>query len=193
MPFEPHLIEPAAPPLDAAGDLVLDESLTKLAQQLQREALGLANRFPAERADSGAAIVCHEVGPSPDLLTTKAKGDSPGRAAHNMTLLSLAAIGLLGVAGSFVWMVPVENIPPRDTGSGNTKPAESSLLTSVDVVRTQEDDQPAVDTGRTRPVGMPYPLRTVPAGLTPSFSGPQWEGVLDLMEAEQADEPSVAI
>ena len=49
MRFDPKLIHPEEPPLDAAGELELPADLAALGEQLRDDAVHLAARYPAER------------------------------------------------------------------------------------------------------------------------------------------------
>jgi len=174
MPFDPKIVPPDPSPWDDGADLELPDDLAALGEQLRDDAAYLAERYPARRDVAAAGT---------------ARRAAAARRPRRMWLAaaSAAAIVLL-LAGSFTAWRWVSRQSPGD-----------NVTAGVPVTAPSAEVQPEGETPRAThptPVSNDVPaavLPTVPAVFLQNVSGPELEGMLDLMEHEPEGDPGLSI
>ena len=178
MPFEPKLVTPDDGPLDDETDLGVTPEFELLTAQLSADAQMLAERYPADWSESDAGVA----------YLARIQQSTHGKAGRKVVwwLMGTAAAALLlGVSwGAWYFAGLGESVQGQVAGS----PAQGSIggATRVDgsaVHGTEpesQDARPAVSLERAET-------------LLIHVSGPELEGLLDLMETQEADEPLLSI
>lgn len=189
MPFDPHVIHPEEPPLDAAGDLQLPDDLAELAAQLGEDSKFLAELYPAKSFESSVQPACGFANPpAPDNAT------HINRSSRKLfRALALVASLTALIATTPLWF------------SRNTADRTKDIATNLETSSPEVADAPASAPEEPEPS---TPIRSIseilpapPAAAPPppasrdaflqDYSGPELEGLYDLIGDEEEDKISI--
>ncbi len=178
MPFEPKLVKPDDGPLDDETDLDIAPEFELLTAQLTADAQTLAERYPAgwSESDAGVAHLAH---------IQRQTHAQAGRKVLWWLVGTAAAALLLGVSwGGWYFSGLGRSVQgqvagsPAQGGIGGTTRVDGSA--SHDTEPESQAARPAVSLERAET-------------LLIHVSGPELEGLLDLMESQETDEPLLSI
>jgi len=189
MPFDPNIVRPRIiqadePPLDEAGDLVLRDDLAELAAQLRDDAAHLASLYPASRSRLPDGTL--QEGPARQAEPTNNETAHIARSSRRL-IRAIALVAALGglIIGAGVWW-------PRGKNQAETPRREVAGMN--DVVADLPTAEPA--RGPIMPAKPPLldtapPLPASPALFLHDYSGPELEGLYDLLE--EPDDGTISI
>ncbi|MCA9268891.1 MAG: hypothetical protein KDA41_10500, partial [Planctomycetales bacterium] len=170
---------PAPPLWDDAEALELPDGLAAIAEQLRDDAIHLAACHPADATPQQRAIACGLDSPPPKWRWLRRAARWSGVAAA----IALAPAGWLMVQALRESPTPVvetarSDAPPR---AGGLRVRTLQGDAALSAVRPAEEASPGL---REIPSATP---RVVPAAFLQEVSGPELEGMLDLLEQDDAE------
>jgi hypothetical protein len=211
MPFDPHIIRPDDAPLDAHGELQLPDDLAELAAQLGDDASFLAQTYPAKlpsRFSRGAEADDIEVAAAfSEKPAEKTASSAPVWHRSSARIASAVAAASLLIAVSAVWWGTSAGDRPNElTIAEAGKPASPERIESPaapsapsHVIAAHEPDELDADDPLDRATSpIPTAPRAGPPSLAPSpamflheYSGPELEGLYDLLEDSENGQVSI--
>lgn len=162
-PFEPRLILPDPPPLDDQGELDLPDDLTALAEQLQDDAAYLSNCHPPPSSCASSAPRCATAG-----LTSSASMRVAVLTAASIAL----ALSLTIVATRKTNLDRAELTPPVYESTAQPKPRAALDSAARDQLHQLDQTESLL--------------------LLREASGPEREGLLDLLQQTAQTETSIS-
>jgi hypothetical protein len=176
-------VEPAFPP--GEPELELPGELTLLADRLSREAARLAERYPAEKARPA------QEAPSGQIIETIERAASPSvgrKGAYRFLAPALALIVAVSASAGLLWRHGVNQESDQASGAKTLWDAafrpEDPLLSG----RSRAGNRPLAP----GPAVVPARAST-PASFVHELTGPEMEGVLDLLERSEDVDPRLSI
>lgn len=189
MPFDPRILRPDEPPLDENGELVLEGKLAELAGQLRDDAVRLAEVYPPS-ALRQVSVDNSSVEGSPDVSPL------PAHSRHARFVVPAAAIVLLAVS-AIALRVAQQQWPVKAPGERYASTAEPQTdhetfiqaeSTSTDIESRLVAQEVHEDVGSPAlPPAASSPARASTSLFLHDYSGPELEGLFDLLEEQQDD------
>jgi hypothetical protein len=172
---------PTEPQFPDEGELDLPGELTLLADRLSREAAMLAERYPA---DEPPALPQAEVRLAESEATQRTAAPSAADRGHAGRFFgpALAILLLISASAAVVWY-GMNNGESEQTGSDH----------SAWSVSFRPDTSPAQVTENTPAITNPAPASLSPASFVHELTGPEMEGLLDLLEREETGDSRLSI
>lgn len=175
--FQPRLIHPDPAPVDLEGELQLPDDFAALAEQLQDDAAYLTNRYPAPLADEPLGATAGLPSSARSLGAT-AGSSSSASPTRRFALLTTAAATMAAALSIGL----LANRPAHDS--------QSSVPTQPTVGRA--GDLPTAHTVAHQGPTL-YDLdRSEPLLLLGDATGPEREGLLDLLQQTASTETGVS-
>ncbi|MCO6455152.1 MAG: hypothetical protein J5I93_07620 [Pirellulaceae bacterium] len=200
MPFNPKLVTAAEPSADGMDELdgQLPDDLRALAAQLTGEAQQLSELYPARDLASGDAVNCFAT--SGDSDSGDSESGNHGRPGRQRRWLAVGLSGLL--AGGLLAVVGWVAMQPRGTVAGRhgLPQAGDSVATRPGFSAASQDRPESTasapgefstqpDGGRQEPVVELH----APGWFLQEVSGPELEGLLDLLEEQPEGSWNISI
>jgi hypothetical protein len=184
MPFDPHLIRPDDAPLDESGQLVLPDDLAELAAQLEDDSSRLAACYPpaSPRRGGPAPPASMAIEPLPVAVLPTRIGRSPQTAAFITACVVAILTGSL-----LLWQLG---------GNGGHGPPELPLA-EVDHEGREGPTHPVAAAlpadAAEEPLRNPWSpsFNSSPAYYLHEYSGPELEGLYDLLGESQDGKISI--
>lgn len=208
MPFDPKLVQPESPPLDAAGELQLPDDLQELAAQLGDDAKYLAKTFPPTPSIGFlSAGSDDQVGQASSLPVKET--DLPGQAGSlphsphirrtsRRLLRAVALVASLAAltAGATWWYPRSENDPqPRNlAATPERSTTEVTHITNEATDNTRDPASPNQQSAISNQQSPPPAAAPPPASretFLHEYSGPELEGIYDLIGDSEDDKISI--
>jgi hypothetical protein len=185
MPFDPKLIEGEPAPLDDSGEIILPQELHELADRLRIESQRLSSQYVTHVVPSSAANVA-----TSDRSNTA--GGSIGWRALAVLLTCGLVILLIGrPAGTPIVPTRNEQRPAAGTSVPAARQETSSPASSSPTSALPASSPPAVGS---RPITRATDGATeLSDDLLREVSGPELEGLLDLLEKDSSKSNRVSI
>ena len=172
-PFEPRVVLPEPAPLDDAGELELPDDLAALAEQLQDDAAHLSTRFRLEASPAATPL-------------PGATARSPSSAPMRIALLTTAA-ATIAIALSVASLANRSGIVDQADRQPQSTAAETSADTSHEPIAIEAIQHPHADPAAQNTIDQSESLV-----LLGEASGPEREGLLDLLQQTASTETSIS-
>lgn len=169
MRFERKLVVPEDPPENEQGELELPDDLAMLAAQLEDDARSLSGMFPAKRFEDQSAVANH---PAVDAKES----------TNWLLAASLVTAACLVIAAGMWWRIESRAVQV-------VLPAKDPTKVAVD--GSGGEDIPASDLKNPNSNAIEN-MAPMPAMFLKDFSGPELEGLYDLIN-ESGDEDKLSI
>jgi hypothetical protein len=189
--FTPKIVPEDAPdPIDPQtlieefadeGELDLPGELTLLADRLSREAVLLAERFPA---DQPPALSQTEVRLAESETAHRPSSPAEPSRARRYFGPALVLLLVISVSVAIAWR---QSAPDVTASGGSERSAWNALYRPDETARNSESVSATSLDNRSPPASLS------PASFVHELTGPEMEGLLDLLEREEAGDSRLSI